>query len=81
MNERSSPSVSACAVIALRRGQPGELVLGGEVAVEAAVGEAGGAHQLADVDAVDAALAEELGGALDDLLPVLGGVLFRRSWH
>ena len=51
-----------------------ELVLGGEVAVEAAVGEAGLGHQLADVDARDAALAQKGRRAVDDLLPMELGV-------
>ena len=43
-----------------------------EVAVEAAVGEAGRLHEIGDTDAVDASFAKEPGGYVEDSLVVFG---------
>ncbi len=48
-------------------GDAGQRFLGLEVSVEAAVREAGGAHQVGDADALDAALLEQAGGRVGDL--------------
>jgi hypothetical protein len=39
------------------------------------MGEAGGFHQVRDADAVEAPLAEEPAGGVDDAVPILGGPL------
>ena len=49
-----------------------EGVLQFEVAVEAAVRQAGRLHQVGDAGARDAAFAQQPGGGRDDLLPVFG---------
>ena len=49
-----------------------EVFLGFEMAVEAAVSEACGLHELGDADAVDATLAKEPGGYFENSLVVFG---------
>jgi hypothetical protein len=51
-----------------------QIFLGFEVAVKAAMGEAGGLHQVRDADAVEAPLAKQSAGGVDDAVPVLGGL-------
>src|SRR5205085_2368223 len=50
----------------------GEIVFRGEVAVEPAVRQARALHDVGDADAVEAVLAEERPGNLEDLLAVRG---------
>ena len=57
------------------RGLGGEVVLGFEVPVEAATRQASGLHQVVQADAVEAALAEQPGGAVEDALPIGFGLL------
>jgi hypothetical protein len=60
------PRDSACT------GLGDEVFFGFEVAVEAAVGEAGCLHEVGYADAVDATLAKEPGGYVEDSLVVFG---------
>src|ERR671935_952208 len=52
-----------------------QVFLRGEVAVEAAVGEAHRLHQVRDTDPFEAPLAEQLGCGIEDPLPVMGCLL------
>jgi hypothetical protein len=52
-----------------------EVFLRFKVSVEAAVGEAGSLHEVGDADAVDATLAKEASGDVEDALVVLGFLL------
>lgn len=51
-----------------------EVVLGGEVPVEAAVRQACGGHRLGDADLVGALLPDQSGGVVDHLLAVAFGL-------
>jgi hypothetical protein len=51
-----------------------EFVLGRELLVEAAAGQADSLHQLVQSDAVETVFLEEPAGALDDLAPILFGL-------
>jgi hypothetical protein len=42
--------------------------------IDAAMREAGGLHQVRDADAVEASLAKQPAGGVDDVVPVLGGL-------
>src|SRR6266481_6374978 len=53
-----------------------ERCLGRKVVVEAAVGEAGGLHQIGHADAVEAMLAKQAASCLDDALAIICGLLF-----
>ncbi len=59
----------------------GEVVLGVEVVVEAAVGHLGGLHQVGDADAVDAVGPEAPARGLDDLVVVELLLLLREAGH
>ena len=50
-----------------------EIVLGGEVAVKAAMGEVGRLHDVGDADAAKALGAEQCAGRIDDAVAVSGG--------
>jgi hypothetical protein len=53
-----------------------ERCFGRKVVVEAAVGEAGGLHQIGHADAVEATLAKKAASCLDDALAIICGMLF-----
>lgn len=59
----------------------GQVVLGCEVVVEAAVDQARFLHQVRDPDGVDALRAEHAPGRLDDVLPIPGLVFLGDPWH
>src|SRR5260221_253274 len=65
----------------LGQSQRHQFILGGEMAVEAAMGEAHGFHQLRDTHPLDAAFAKQPGRGADDLLAVFGGVFLGSAWH
>jgi hypothetical protein len=57
-----------------------QLVARGEMPIEPAMGQAGVVHQVGETDALDALLAEQHSGALDDAGPRFSG-FFLRSTH
>jgi hypothetical protein len=61
-------------------GLRGEIVLGLEMPVKAAMRQGGRLHEIGDADPVEAVLAEQLPGDLDDALPI-GGCLFPAGLH
>ncbi len=65
----------------MRGGLVDQGLLGGELLVEAAVGQPGGLHQVGDTDTVGALLTHQARGGGNDTLPVLACLFLRYAAH